>query len=250
MNEMWMDIEDFEGLYQVSNLGRIKSLYRVNCQNKVIEEKFLTIFDNGHGYKKVHLTKNGKHKDKYVHRLVCGAFIPNPENKKEVNHKDGIKSNNLVGNLDWVTPSENQKHASMAGLHEPFPILTGKDNPKSRPVCQFTLSGKLVMEYESLLEAQKETGINHSGISSVCSGKQDSAGKFMWRYKEDAQSDSIEPCKSSRVRPINQFDLKGNFIREFMGCTEASRIVNLPVSSIHLACKNKSKTSGFIWDYA
>lgn len=102
MNCIWKDIEGFEGLYQVSNIGKIKSLYT----NK---ETFGS--PHSHGYKIVSLTKNKKHSKRYIHRLVADAFIPNPDNKPQVNHIDGDKTNNCVKNLEWSNNSENNKHS-------------------------------------------------------------------------------------------------------------------------------------------
>lgn len=123
INEIWKDVKDYEGLYQVSSLGRIKSLPKyVICGNgnmaeRLIDEKILkqtTVTKCG--YKKVSLTKDKKQRTYILHRLVADAFIPNPENKPQVNHKDGIKTNNNFENLEWVTPSENQIHALKLGL--------------------------------------------------------------------------------------------------------------------------------------
>lgn len=118
--EEWRDIEGFKGLYQVSNLGRVKSL-----KKGII----LSICDNGNGYKVVNLKVNRIQHMKTVHRLVATAFIPNPENKKEINHKNGDKSNNSVENLEWCTRSENGKHAYRTGLRK---VHKGFDNPNSR----------------------------------------------------------------------------------------------------------------------
>ena len=115
-DEVWKDIEGYEGLYQVSNFGNIKSLARIVHSEKrsdyKIKEKVLKQSDTTTGYKKVELHKdNEKRKSFKVHRLVAQAFIPNPENKREVNHIDGNKHNNNANNLEWVTSSENKLHA-------------------------------------------------------------------------------------------------------------------------------------------
>ena len=115
-DEVWKDVEGYEGLYQVSNFGNIKSLARIVHSEKrsdyKIKEKVLKQSDTTTGYKKVELHKdNEKRKSFKVHRLVAQAFIPNPENKREVNHIDGNKHNNNVNNLEWVTSSENKLHA-------------------------------------------------------------------------------------------------------------------------------------------
>lgn len=107
--ELWKDIEDYEGLYQVSNFGNIKNI-------KSQKHKFLKKSLKNNKYMKVNLSKNNKLRTFAVHRLVAIAFIPNPHNKLRVNHKNGIKSDNYYENLEWVTDSENMIHAIETGL--------------------------------------------------------------------------------------------------------------------------------------
>lgn len=109
-NEVWKDIPDYEGIYQVSNKGRIKSLARIvgNCKRK---DKIIIPKDNGTGYYKVNLYKNGKHKNHYVHKLVASVFINNEGNKPCINHKDYNRKNNNVENLEWVTYKENNNYS-------------------------------------------------------------------------------------------------------------------------------------------
>lgn len=118
-NRIWKDIPEYEGLYQVSNLGEVKSLSKNrNAFNSyyVSKERILKPALNDSGYKIVVLTKNKKPKSLRIHRLVALAFIDNLENKPQVNHKDGNKTNNNVENLEWCTNGENGKHAYKLGL--------------------------------------------------------------------------------------------------------------------------------------
>lgn len=127
MTEIWKDIKGYEGLYQVSNLGRVKSLDIVDRLGRKHKSNIKYQNDNGNGYLIVNLKHNGKQKNHLVHRLVAEAFIENPENKKEVNHIDGDKLNNRVDNLEWVSRSENLKHAFKLGLNK---NLKGINHPK------------------------------------------------------------------------------------------------------------------------
>ena len=113
MNEIWKDICGYEGKYQVSNLGRVKSLYdgHGNYRELIMKGR-----NEGHGYLKVDLSKNGKYKGIRIHRLVAMAFIPNPNHYEQVDHLDGNKTNNNVANLEWVSPKENTNRAWEKGL--------------------------------------------------------------------------------------------------------------------------------------
>lgn len=133
MVEIWKDIENFEGMYQVSNLGRIKSLARVktliNGNRLTINEKVLQGHIDTKGYIQVELRKDGKRNISCVHRLVASAFIENPESKEQVNHIDGNKTNNRVENLEWVTCEENIHHAWNNGLNK---ALKGQQHCNSK----------------------------------------------------------------------------------------------------------------------
>lgn len=115
MKEIWKDIEGYEGIYQVSNHGRVKSLDRkiyTRSGYRNIKGRILILEFNSADYNMVLLyNKNNKRKHHFVHRLVAQAFIPNPKNKEQVNHKNKIKTDNHINNLEWATQSENMKHA-------------------------------------------------------------------------------------------------------------------------------------------
>lgn len=113
--EKWKDIDGYNGMYQVSNKGKVRS-WKNNKWGKLKSPKILSAF-KVNGYFRVALSKNNNATQYSIHRLVCEAFIPNPENKREVNHIDAVKTNNEISNLEWVTSSENKNHAIMMGLH-------------------------------------------------------------------------------------------------------------------------------------
>lgn len=174
MEEIWKDVIGFEGYYQVSNLGNVRSRYKILSQQLA--------FAN---YYKVDFKLNGIRKTIAVHRLVATAFIPNPENKPTVNHIDGIKTNNNVINLEWATYSENNKHAVDNKLRQsPWIGKYGIDNPRSKIVQQYNLNNELITEYPNArIAATKITGINYKHISSCCLGKRKTHGGFIWKYK-------------------------------------------------------------------
>ena len=191
-NEEWRDIVGYEGLYQVSSLGRVKSLPRSimykDGREYVYPSKVLKNLKISTGYRSVTLYgANGK-KQYYVHRLVAETFIPNPQNLGDVNHKDGCKTNNILFNLEWCNRSDNQKHAYKNGLN--WVHMDEAIKERSRPVIQYAPSGEVVAEYASASKAAKASGYNQGQISKYCRGenKKHSTYKgYIWRYKEDAE---------------------------------------------------------------
>ena len=185
MEEIWKDIKDYEEKYQVSNTGRVKIkeniTQRMNMgvlRNYKQKEIIMKPSENGYGYLKVGLNKNGKYKNSYIHRLVATAFLSNEDNLPQVNHIDGNKHNNCVNNLEWCTEKDNSIHAR--DVLKITSNTTGINDIQS--VIQIDRdTGVIVKEYDSMTQAQKETGIGH--ISCVCRGKRKSAGGFFWKYK-------------------------------------------------------------------
>lgn len=181
MEEVWRDIKGYEGIYQVSNLGRVKSLDRkirhskskfLNVKGKVLKPKIGTS-----GYLEVDLRQNGKHQHCRIHRLVAQAFIPNPNNFPIVNHKDENKLNANVNNLEWC----NSKYNSNWGT-----AIERTVNKKSIKIIQIDKdSNKIINVFASSAEAARKTGIGQGHISSCCTGKRKTTGGYRWKYAED-----------------------------------------------------------------
>ena len=160
--EIWKPVVGYEGLYEVSDLGRVRSL-NYHRSGKVRVLKYKTDKD---GYKFVILCKDGKYKSFRVHRLVALAFIPNPDNLPCINHKDENKTNNCVENLEWCTRRYNVEYSL------------------AKPVNQYTLDGILVREWPSTNEVERQTGWSCGNISKCCNNKRKTAHGFIWRYSE------------------------------------------------------------------
>lgn len=189
--EIWKDIENYEGYYQISNLGRVKSLERykkIKTKKVLLKERIMKPHKqygkSDNEYLDIILYKNGKSERFYVHRLVAKAFIPNPENKNQVNHKDKNKQNNNVYNLEWCTQNENVKHSYTFPDRKRNKALygvVGFDNKTSKPVKQYDLDGNFIKEWGSARQASINLGIDYATIKKVRRGIGKTAGGFIWK---------------------------------------------------------------------
>lgn len=167
MQEIWRDVVGYEGLYKVSNRGRVKSL---NYEG-LGKEEFLKLSPDKHGYMRVYLYKDKKRKTCQVHRLVAEAFIPNPNKLPDVNHKNENPRINDISNLEWCTEKYNCNY--------------GNRNKKiSKAVLQYDANYNLIREWNSIIEASKELKITDSNISRCCRDLRKTAGKYIWKYKD------------------------------------------------------------------
>lgn len=178
MEEIWKDIENYENLYQISNFGRVKSLFRIiktiKGYNITIKEKILkTVIDNT-GYYAVSLWKNNKQSRLHIHRLVAKHFIINKNNKPFINHIDGNKLNNCVDNLEWCTPLENNVHAYNIGL-----------NPSRRKVNQYDLNGNFIKTWNSIKEANEYYKTSHISECCNCKSKRNITKGYIWKYADE-----------------------------------------------------------------
>lgn len=182
LNEVWKDIEGYEGLYQVSNLGRIKSLDRLvsysNGGIRFYKSQILKPKLEKDGYLRIGLRKEKKKVFFLIHRLVANAFIPNLDNLPQVNHKDENKQNNTVDNLEWCTAKYNINYGTRTERNTTSRI----NHPlRSKQVVQLDLEGNVIAIYPSLMEAQRN-GYIASGIWSCCNNKVETHYGYKWQY--------------------------------------------------------------------
>ena len=237
-NEEWreIDLEKIFGInlevdkkYNVSSLGRFKNSYGIIMDNyKVTENGYIRICIN--------------QKTIALHRLVAFTFLENPENKEQVNHKDGDKLNNSVNNLEWCTNSENQIHKFKIGLGNIF----------TRKIKQYNLDGFLIKEFNSIVEASKEMGVSKGTIGGVLLGHRKTSAGFIWKYAEDTNLDFSKKIiiNPNIGRKVCQYDLEMNLINTHNSISDAARYVKMNKTNIWGVINNLRKTSGgFIWKY-
>ena len=176
--EIFLDIPEYEGYYQASNLGNIKRLAGGLIKN----DRIMKPINNGFGYFSVPLCKNGVKKRFYIHRLVALSFFGVAKDGMEVNHIDGDKSNNKIINLEWASRSENQKHRyDKLGHSGANKGKTGDKNWNSKSVYMFDKNGIFLKFFAGASEAHRQTGIHQSTIRDVIKGKGKTAGGFIWK---------------------------------------------------------------------
>ena len=202
MKEIWKDIEGYEG-YQVSNLGRVKSLDRIDSNNHPLKGVILKPYISNSGYLLVGLYKQQRCYKKLVHRLVGEAFIPNPDNNPEIDHINTIKTDNTVWlnedgsinyektNLRWVTQKENinnplTKTKMQINARKPSKGKYGKKHHRSKPIIQYDKEGNFIKEWDCANDVERVLGISNKHIGSVCLGKRKSCGGYIWKYKNAA----------------------------------------------------------------
>ena len=168
-NEEWRDVAGYEGRYQVSSMGRVKSLERKGRKS----ERILKPGVRSKGYLFVGLCAGGKKKHFFVHRLVCQAFHDNPDNKSDVNHINENKTDNRACNLEWSTRKENLNHGTRNERSA---------KALSKPVGQYTLDGDLVKVWQSANEVQRQAGFGQGNICQAANGKFKQVYGFIWKY--------------------------------------------------------------------
>lgn len=251
--EIWKPIAGWDNSYEISTHGRVRSKLRY-VENRFsirpIRQRIIVQQIGKNGYASVRLA--GKMaKQKYVHRLVCEAFIPNPENLPQVNHKDGNRLNNNLYNLEWCTQKDNLNdpaRISKLKIHS----IKNRNNYLSKPVIRYDMNGSFVAKYSSLHEAERVTGILQNRISQACrkKGAHITCSGSIWRFDGDVLTqEDLEQVKKSSINPVLQYDLNMNLIAEHRSSCSAAALIGCNPNGINLCCRGLQKTCyGFIWE--
>lgn len=266
MEEIWKDVVGFEGVYQVSNLGRVRSLgFDIWHKGRILKPHL----DSRGYYLMVGLNRNKHPHHKNVHRLVAEAFIPNPNNYPCVNHKDECKTNNNVDNLEWCTYEYNMNYNNGAAMkraiktryerHDVRELVAKTKATKikngslsaEKPVNQFTWGGEFVARYISATEAGRRTKAQTHVISKCCRGLCKQAGGFVWLYDDDVDKINERTLDAHpNAKKVGQYDLDGTLIKVWNSATEACRELGVNPASLSECCTGKrKKTKGFSWKF-
>lgn len=260
----WRPVVGYEGLYEVNNLGEVKSLPKLT-RNKtafwMTKERIMNNVTSTHGYQYVTLCKDGKQERVSVHRLMGFAFLENkdPEHYDRINHKDENPENNYIHiNTDGTV---NEELSNLEWCSHQYNITYGttkerikRHNPRIRKVKQYTLNGEFVKEWDSIKDIHKDLGFSRSSVTATCQHKYLQTNGFVWRYSDECDGyGNIEVDTSGmfkRNRAIVQLSLDGEVIRYWESGTAAGRALGFSQANINHCCLGKCKTAyGYVWKY-
>ena len=243
-NEEWRPVVGYENLYEISSCGRLKSLYHkipFIVRTKTTRK----------GRINANLHRNGKYSSFGIHVLVAKAFIPNPNNLTEINHKDENPQNNNVENLEWCSHEYNMHYGT---IYQRISSKLTNCKTTSKPVAQYKLNGEFIRIWPSIREVKRTLYIKGwKTICSACNGKSHSAAGYQWRYigEGEVPSPNIGPCRrrcSTSPKTVYKYSLDKTFVCSYESVTEAARSVNISASNISACIKGKQKSAaGYLW---
>jgi hypothetical protein len=253
--ELWKPIAGYEGYFEISTLGRVKSVERYVewCNSRrYVKERIKKLHIGAYGYPSVTLCKDGKSVDIPIHRLLARTFIPNPDNKPYIDHINTDITDYRLDNLRWVTAKENANNPltlqhcktntyikQVSKKANATKVANGtKTAPKN--VFQYSKDGLFIAEYDSYSEAERCTGVNHRTISIVCDDNTSSAGGFLW-FSHKASDVKYQRRIHPTSKPIIQYDKFGSFIKEWNSIREASISLGIPTGNIIRSINNEGK---------
>lgn len=224
VKEIWKDVVGYEGLYEVSNLGKVRSVSRGNRKGRV-----RVLYQSGR-YLDVVLSKEGKHKTHDVHRLVAMAFIPNPNNKAQIDHIDGNSINNNVTNLRWATPKENNNN----------PITIQRNHEAKIGMCYRK-------GYHHSEETKRKISLGNKGKQRSQEYRDMVSAFFKGKKQSQQQIDKV--AKSHWIK-VCQYTIDGKLVMVWDSLKQAAKSINIDRSQISHCCRGRGKTAGgYIWKY-
>lgn len=252
--EEWRPIKGYEGLYEVSSFGRVKGLAREwfagenYLAKRTKPETIIKPFTDAKGYQMVGLSKGKGARTFYkVHRLVMDAFVPNPDNLPQVNHRNEVKTANYPDNMEWCTAKYNNNYGGRKERAR-LSLLNREDLSKS--VCQLTLNGLLIKIWQSLQETERN-GFERHRVADCCNGIKKTYRDFIWIYENEYDPNKTykEEPNTLGKRPVYQLTQNGE-IRQLWSSAKEAETDGFRVASVIRCCLGVRKTyKGFIWKY-
>lgn len=247
MEEVWKDVVGYEGLYQVSNTGKVMGLDRLSSHNQFVSGKIKKQRHDKDGYLKVSLCKNGNKKSHSVHKLVATAFIPNPNNFPVINHKDENKQNNYVENLEWCTVKYNTNYGTC--IQRRIAKTRGKrtNDKRCKTIYQYSNEGKLINTFLSIGDASRNLNIRKSTIKDILHGKRIQREGFVLSFVEsDVEIISKQIRREKIERPnqrkcVYQYNNNKILIKVFPSVKETAKQLGFSDSYIVAICKGKTR---------
>lgn len=261
--EIWKPVPGYEGYYEISNLGRVKSIDRcVSCKGHPhhVREHIKSTTLTATGYPAVSLSKNRKVVQIPIHQILMGAFVPKPIEATEIDHINTIKTDNRFQNLRWVTHKENMNN-SITIQH--FKADVNSEEQKQRrlytrklnggrtapiTVYQYTKEGAFVALYSSTFEAQRATGIHCTAIRRVLDDSTQAAGEYIW-FTSPQENVHYTRRLPKNTKPIIQYDLEGNLLKEWDSATDIKRGLGFNNTMIAKSIAHNHPYKGYIFKY-
>ena len=261
--EIWKPIAGYEGYYEISNLGRVKSVDRyITCKGHPyhVKECIKSIALTASGYPAVSLSKNSKVVQVPIHQILMKAFVPNPENKPAIDHINTIKTDNSFRNLRWVTFKENSNNSitlqrfrddSNSNVQKQRRLMTRKlHGGKTAPITvyQYTIDGNYIAEYFSAWDAQRGTGVHNTAIRYALDDTSKSAGGFMW-FSSLQDHPVYKATLPNNTKAVIQYDLNNQIIGEWESLSAVQRHLGLNKSMVAKSIKLNQPYKNFIFRY-
>lgn len=247
MEEVWKDVVGYEGLYQVSNTGKIRGLDRLSSCNQFVSGKIKEQRHDKDGYLKVTLCKDGNKKCHSVHRLVATAFIPNPNDFPVINHKDENKQNNYVENLEWCTVKYNTNYGTC--IQRRVAKIRGKrtDDKRCKTIYQYSNEGILINTFLSIGDASRSLNIRKSTIKDILHGRRIQREGFVLSFVESDSETIIKQVRRRKIeRPyqrkrVYQYNNDKVLIKIFPSVNETAKQLEISEAYVIAICKGKTK---------